>query len=413
MEPTKIESATPEQWAEVGKIRQKWIDLQTYQSTGEEIRGAVRNMWRQIEDASDDPVILIADSPLSAVIMAEAAMRLYADDSVGIQLDEKALPDQLQQRLQNLILPSDTQTRVRDMWKRVEEEASNGSPASAEKLVAAAMKLYADDEVAGAADGNYDRVAGEPLSAQLCQCLLDRMRPSLTKQVLLQSNMTRDDVQTVLDSIVVQDMRLEQHPRYISLWSSCSAGWYEGAKCFGVQFDETMLDLFVNWSWHVMFSVPYAGLVVVGRRPVEIHWEGTDLHNPEGYAVRFADGYPVWSIRGVAADEQIVMRPKTQTLEQINQEPNEEVKRLRIERYGWFEYLEGIGAVALDSRFNEIEQVHEELVWSQKYGITGLKVECPTKREKYVLEVPNGTSTCEQAQQYLSSGLSNRIISAS
>jgi len=56
----------------------------------------------------------------------------------------------------------------------------------------------------------------------------------------------------------------------------------------------------------------------------------------------FADGWGFWNIHGVPVDEQIVMRPETQTIEQIQNEPNAEVKKIRIQRYGEKKYLKAI-----------------------------------------------------------------------
>jgi hypothetical protein len=42
------------------------------------------------------------------------------------------------------------------------------------------------------------------------------------------------------------------------------------------------------------------------------------------------------------------MSPATQTIEQINDDKNQEIKRIRIERFGWQKYLEAVNADILD-----------------------------------------------------------------
>lgn len=56
-------------------------------------------------------------------------------------------------------------------------------------------------------------------------------------------------------------------------------------------------------------------------------------HCDTGPSHRWADGWSLWYIHGVAVDEQIVMRPETQTLQQIAAEPNAAVKAIRVARH--------------------------------------------------------------------------------
>ena len=116
-------------------------------------------------------------------------------------------------------------------------------------------------------------------------------------------------------------------------------------------------------------------------------------------------------INGVLVDEQIVMRPETQTVEQISKEENAEIKRIRAERYGWNRYLSGINAERIDKRRNDIEGTREYLYSADDMKI--LLCVCPSTAKVFSLEVDGSVTTCEQAQNYLSSGLSGRIISAS
>jgi hypothetical protein len=138
--------------------------------------------------------------------------------------------------------------------------------------------------------------------------------------------------------------------------------------------------------------------------------ERGQLHREDGPALEYQDGWQLWRLRGVAVDEQIVMAPQTQTIEQLRGEKNEEVKRLRIERFGWPKYLAGINATRIDKRRNDIEGTRESLYRAD--GASVLVCACPSTGKLFALECPPNTETCEQAQNYLSSGLSSRIISA-
>jgi hypothetical protein len=67
-------------------------------------------------------------------------------------------------------------------------------------------------------------------------------------------------------------------------------------------------------------------------------------HSDDGPSHRWRDGWSLWHIHGVRVTEQIVMRPETLTIQQIEAEPNSEVKRIMIERYGAAKYIRESGA---------------------------------------------------------------------
>ena len=128
--------------------------------------------------------------------------------------------------------------------------------------------------------------------------------------------------------------------------------------------------------------------------------------------MRWRDGWSLWHIHGVAVDEQIVMRPETQTLAQIQSEQNAEVRRIRIERFGWIAYLRAAGARVLDRRCNEIDQNHEALLESSD-GARVLVCACPSTARMYAMRVPREIKNCTQAQSWLAGDRPIRIVGAS
>jgi hypothetical protein len=67
-------------------------------------------------------------------------------------------------------------------------------------------------------------------------------------------------------------------------------------------------------------------------------------HCDDGPSHRWRDGWSLWFIHGVAVTEQIVMRPDTLTIAQIDGETNAEVRRVMIQRYGIARYVQESGA---------------------------------------------------------------------
>lgn len=152
---------------------------------------------------------------------------------------------------------------------------------------------------------------------------------------------------------------------------------------------------------------PFDTVNVFSERPLAIHKEQNRLHNEDGPAIEFRDGWKHWVIGGVTVDEQIVMRPETQTLAQIKGEDNAEVKRIRIERYGWDKYLKAVNAVLVEHSRNEVEQTDEALMDAD--GMRVLICACPSTARVYAMEVPTTVTTCLAAQQWLRNQRGNCI----
>ncbi len=133
--------------------------------------------------------------------------------------------------------------------------------------------------------------------------------------------------------------------------------------------------------------------------------------NEEGPSHAWADGWRLWYINGVIVDEQIVMRPETQTIEQIDGEQNAEIRRIRIERYGWDKYLEAKEAEVIEHRYNPIEGCDESLMKTN--DMTVLVCACPSTGRVYAMEVSPDCDSCQGAQDYLSNGKAKNLIGAS
>ena len=199
---------------------------------------------------------------------------------------------------------------------------------------------------------------------------------------------------------------------YWSIWFNSYAAMYDFANTIGLEMDQEKLEKFLLWTRCCPFILFKDDFVYVSRKPIKLGFnDAGQLHCDDGPACLYADGWSIWSLNGVAVTEQIVMRPETLTLEQIKNEENEEVKRLMIERYGFELYLAQVNAELIDRRTNDIEGTRELLYKAD--GMQFLLCICPSTAKEFCLEVENGIKTCAEAQKYLSSGLSDRIISAS
>ena len=186
-----------------------------------------------------------------------------------------------------------------------------------------------------------------------------------------------------------------------NLW----AGWYayatfmrdvlglSGGALDGFQWDELHARN-AGWCWYG------DRVAVISDRPERLLFDESGvLHCEDGMAARWRDGWGLWMLGGIRVDEQIVMRPETQTIEQINQEENADVKSIRIERFGWARYLKESRSKLLDHRHNDIENTVEAL-YDAPDGSRRLVATCPTGRV-FVMGCPSDVQTCAQAQNWL------------
>jgi hypothetical protein len=200
------------------------------------------------------------------------------------------------------------------------------------------------------------------------------------------------------------------------IYGSHDAGWLAFYDFFydvvGLQCCEPLrgiTDLAKCCGWWA----PYKDFVAFQHRHESLSRdENGRLHNESGMAVRYRDGWGVWAIHGVRVDEQVVLQPHTQTRLQIDAEGNAEIKRIRIERFGWPRYLRESGARVLDVRDNAIEATRESLM-ETKDGARVLVCACPSTARVYALRIPREIASCENAQRWLHGNRSLRVVGRS
>lgn len=118
------------------------------------------------------------------------------------------------------------------------------------------------------------------------------------------------------------------------------------------------------WWW------PHREFVMVCERPTVIHrelansdvergWGSHRLHCDDGPAVAWPDGWGVWAIHGVRVTKQIVEAPETLTPAQILGEPNAEVRRVMMERFGFDRLLDAAEAKLVDADLDQQGRARE------------------------------------------------------
>jgi len=74
------------------------------------------------------------------------------------------------------------------------------------------------------------------------------------------------------------------------------------------------------------------------------------LHNEQGPAIVYPDGWGVYAWHGVRVPRYVIEDPRQISVRKINSEVNAEVRRVLIERYGFPRFLQDSGAQVLDEQ---------------------------------------------------------------
>lgn len=104
---------------------------------------------------------------------------------------------------------------------------------------------------------------------------------------------------------------------------------------------------------------PHTHFVMATERPAQIHRELTDpnvergwtshrLHHDSQEAMEFPDGWGIHVIHGILVSKQVVEAPETLTIKQITNEPNTEIRRIMMQRFGYDRYIKESGAKCVD-----------------------------------------------------------------
>ena len=88
-------------------------------------------------------------------------------------------------------------------------------------------------------------------------------------------------------------------------------------------------------------------LMVIPQPKVKFGRSG-EFHCGDGPAIEGLEGEKVYYWRGVRVPEAVVMNPQSLNPDEIKSEPNAEVRRVMIERYGLDRFMKDAGAVVVN-----------------------------------------------------------------
>jgi hypothetical protein len=168
---------------------------------------------------------------------------------------------------------------------------------------------------------------------------------------------------------------------------------------------ETKNDFFDQWlAFHDSCPLYFLheDFVVVIEFPETMRLNDRDrFHSEHGPAIRWRDGFALYAIDGVFVKKQIVESPETLTVSQIVDEPNAEVRRVMLSRFGEERFIRESKATVLDDdeRFGTL--MAHSFGWSDE-ALVMVKVKNSTPEsdgsyKHYYLRVPPTMRTAREA----------------
>jgi len=157
----------------------------------------------------------------------------------------------------------------------------------------------------------------------------------------------------------VVDLINKQKFRYITpcTYGQHSAGWLSFYDYFnkipetknGTQPAQGLINIAKNSGWFWAFT----DTIIISDRPVKLELdEQGRLHNPNGLAIEYADGWGIHALNGVTltgGNERAIINPEELSAENVLSWENTEARRVVLHHIiGWEKTLEAMNAEVLD-----------------------------------------------------------------
>ncbi len=159
-----------------------------------------------------------------------------------------------------------------------------------------------------------------------------------------------------------------------------------------------------GWWW------PFEGAVVLTEHPVSMSLdEEGRLHSETDMAIKYSDGFGLYSWRGVQVPADWILKPSSITPQMALTWPNIEQRRVAAEIVGWDKVLSELGAKEIDVDGDPQIGVLLEVTLPDSGNERFLRVECGTGRT-FALPVPPDMKTALEAQCWIHGDVEPSII---
>lgn len=182
---------------------------------------------------------------------------------------------------------------------------------------------------------------------------------------------------------------------YFSFYDYCN-------KVLKINFQEQeKWDCYLRTS-DVSLIYPFDDFVVISEKPTQIKMKNMVLHNENGMAVSYADGFGVYALNGVRVSKGIVETPAEKLDPKLLlTEQNAEIRREIIRKIGISRILQKLEAKKLDT-YREYELYRIENIDIEPCHI--LKMVCPSTSAFYSLRTPPEITSAQEAIKWCNNG---------
>lgn len=255
----------------------------------------------------------------------------------------------------------------RDKWLKIGLQTGPANRSSAEQAVKDAYK------VAGLEPPKFIIWAQSPISGLITVKYLKEFLKKYTRNGEVGASVwdsvwdsvgasVRDSVgDSVWDSVrdSVRDSVLQQEWNELYCWGQHDANWLGFYDYFKEVCDLKVCEKLeplsrlakeAGWTWL------YKNAAIISERPTELHvvWNETRkryiMHNPNGAAIKWADGYQLFRMNGIEVPEKLVMtQAKELNAKEWLKEENVDIRRCAFEKIGIEKVVSDLGADTIDT----------------------------------------------------------------
>jgi hypothetical protein len=175
------------------------------------------------------------------------------------------------------------------------------------------------------------------------------------------------------------------------------------------EFHDIVRDFYENTS---IIFIEF-NTIIFCDRPLYMSIENGMVHSDNSAAIEYQDGFKIYSIDGYLLNEDIVMNPQNITLSDIKSEPNSEIRRIMIEKYGVSRFMIEMDTKLLDADYSGLPGSSLRTLMQDAFGDKWLIGSDGSTGRVYHMPVPIQSTSCRDAHNRICGFDESRIISES
>jgi hypothetical protein len=198
-----------------------------------------------------------------------------------------------------------------------------------------------------------------------------------------------------------------QKLKYMGTWfwgqqDAYWVAWLEFGRLIGAQYDpknEAGLGIWNVIARECHWFYPFLEFCIISDKPTVLQRDERGLlHNPDGQALGYRDGWGLYAVHGVFLPGEIIEHPESVTVQRIEAEENAEIRRVMLEKYGLGRYL-------MDSGAKEIHHDETGILYRKPIDgdeplvmvrVVNSTPEIDGSSKEYFLRVPPDTKTARE-----------------